>query len=775
MKYAPKSAFGGLLMTASAGLIAVVAAAGFFMMRHTSGAVAKGAQPDPVAAADPGPADRGASSSRSEPTKRLKYQPRQGIDTSAAAQSASHLRWSPESLEEARDSWQSVDARMIEELDRTLPPPGKCDSQRLLILISKVNVLNRKGDFKGAYELLEETRSWVEKTDALAELGRYTVIFIQGVTALRRGETENCIMCRGESSCIIPIAPAAVHTNPAGSRLAIRHFAEYLEQFPDDLAVRWLLNLAHMTLGEYPSKVDPRFLVSLDGFFKSEFDIGKFRDVGEQTHVNQLGLSGGGVFEDFDNDGLLDLAITNYDPGVPMNYYKNLGDGTFEDRTKAAGLSTQLGGQTVIPTDYNNDGLLDLFVSRGAWFWLPLRHSLLRNDGNGKFTDVTNESRIPPGNVHISRWADFDNDGWLDVFLVCEMQSPQLHRNRGDGTFEDVTSAAGVTQEWRLYCKGAEWIDYDNDDFPDLFIDNMSGDARLYHNNRNGTFTNVTIPMGVDGPKFGFSCWAWDYDNDGWLDIFATSYDFSLGDVVKGLIGQPHSRQSNRLWHNVQGKRFENKTKEAGLDMVFATMGSNFGDFDNDGFLDFYLGTGGTDFSTLVPNRMFKNIVGKRFADISVSSGTAHLQKGHSVSCADYDRDGDIDFFIQMGGAVASDAYHNIIFQNPGQGNNWLTVKLKGTKSNRPAIGARIKVVTSGDHPLTVYRHVSTGSSWGCNPLQQTIGLAKAERVALMEIHWPTTGTTQVFRDIAVNQAIEVTEFAKEYRKLDWKPLPALK
>jgi ASPIC and UnbV len=240
-------------------------------------------------------------------------------------------------------------------------------------------------------------------------------------------------------------------------------------------------------------------------------------------------------------------------------------------------------------------------------------------------------------------------------------------------------------------------------------------------------------------------------------------------------MGQPHSRLSNRLWHNVNGKRFENKTKEAGLDMVFATMGSNFGDFDNDGFLDFCLGTGSTDFSFLVPNRMFKNVGGQRFADISVSSGMAHLQKGHSVSCADYDRDGDIDFFIQMGGAVESDAYHNILFQNPGQGNNWLTVKLKGTKSNRPAIGARIKVVTSGDRPLTVYRHVTTGSSWGCNPLQQTIGLAKAERVALMEIHWPTTGTTQVFHDIAVNQAIEVTEFAKDYRKLDWKPLPALK
>jgi hypothetical protein len=128
-----------------------------------------------------------------------------------------------------------------------------------------------------------------------------------------------------------------------------------------------------------------------------------------------------------------------------------------------------------------------------------------------------------------------------------------------------------------------------------------------------------------------------------------------------------------------------------------------------------------------------------------------------------------------MGGDVVSDSYHNILWQNPGQGNNWLTVKLVGKKTNRPAIGARIKVVTAGDHPLTVRRHVSTGSSWGCNPLQQTIGLAKANRVALLEIHWPTSGTTQTFRDIAANQAIEVAEFARDYRKLDWKPIPAPK
>jgi hypothetical protein len=291
-------------------------------------------------------------------------------------------------------------------------------------------------------------------------------------------------------------------------------------------------------------------------------------------------------------------------------------------------------------------------------------------------------------------------------------------------------------------------------------------------NDRAGHFSEVTTAMGIDGPKYGFSCWTWDYDNDGWLDIFATSYDRSLGDVVKGMLGEPHHRQSGRLFRNMSGRAFEDRIASTGLDLVFAAMGSNFGDFDNDGWLDFYLGTGDSGLVTLVPNRMFKNVGGQRFAEITVSSGTGHLQKGHGVACGDWDRDGDVDLFVEMGGAVNGDRYHNILFQNPGQGNHWLTLKLVGEKTNRAAIGARIKVVTGGENPLTIHRHISSGSSFGANSLQQTIGLAGADRIALLEIQWPTSGTTQVFRDIAADQAVEVTEFSESIRPLDWKPLP---
>jgi hypothetical protein len=675
------------------------------------------------------------------------------------------------SLEEIGKCWEGVGYRLAERIGYELAGKDKLDENTVNLLLAKAMALHYEGEAARAYEVLSEARSRIAGNNRLAAAHLYSLIYFQGVSALRMGENDNCVRCLGESACILPLSPAAVHTNSTGSSLAVQHFTEYLRQFPDDLEVRWLLNVAHMTLGQYPQGVDPRFLVSMDHFRQSEFDIGKFHDVSHLVGLHRLNQAGGAIMEDFDNDGLLDIVVTTMDPTRPMAFYRNKGDGTFEERTEAAGLGKQLGGLYCVQTDYNNDGLMDIFICRGAWLQLPERPSLLRNNGDGTFTDVTEQAGLlDPVNSISATWADYDNDGFLDLFICCEKQPNRLYHNKGDGTFEEVAARAGL-QGNGLHSKGAAWIDYDNDRYPDLFVDNLGGAAQLFHNNRDGTFTDVTTLMNITGPTGGFSCWAWDYDNDGWLDIFATSYDRTLADVVKGLQGQPHQRNACKLFRNLGGKGFQDVTHEVGLDMVFATMGSNFADFDNDGFLDFYLGTGDPNLATLVPNRMFKNVSGQRFAEISASSGTGHLQKGHGVACGDWDRNGSVDLFIEMGGATNGDRYHNILFQNPGQGNNWLTVKLVGKKTNRAAIGARIKVVTAGDKPLTVHRHVSSGSSFGANPLQQTIGLAKAERIVSFEISWPASGTTQVFHDLAVNQAIKVTEFAEEYRKLDWSPI----
>jgi hypothetical protein len=728
-------------------------------------------------AAAPGAAGSGAGASgRAGDLKR-----RMILDVSGfSAILANPPAWKPEdSLQEIARAWDQPGMRLVPPFERELVSYRRAGdvSASVAILIVKATLWNAEGRPDRAYQELEAARAIAESDAAARSQWLNTIVYAQGVTSLRRGENDNCIDCRGEGSCILPIGPAAVHTRPAGSRLAIRHFTELLEAFPDDLEARWLLNLAHMTLGEHPAQVDPRYRIELDRFRDSEVDIGRFRDVGHLVGVNRFNQAGSGILEDFDGDGRLDLVVSSFDPTEPMAIYRNTGAGTFEERGAAAGVADQLGGMFCVQADYNNDGRMDIYVARGAWLPVAMRPSLLRNEGGGRFTDVTRAAGLlVPVNSISAAWADYDNDGHLDLFVCCELQPNRLYRNRGNGTFEEVAARAGlhcesVTRRANC-CKGATWIDYDNDDYPDLFLDFLHGSAALFHNNRDGTFRDVTESMAVDGPREGFSCWAWDYDNDGWLDVFATCYDRSLDDVVKGLTGQPHGRASNRLFHNRGGRSFEDATKAAGLDLVFETMGSNFADFDNDGFLDMYLGTGEPNIATLIPNRMFKNVDGRRFAEVTGRSGTGHLQKGHGISCGDWDRDGDVDLFVQTGGVVNGDKYHNILFQNPGQGNRWLSVKLVGKTTNRAAIGARIKVVTAGDRPLTIHRLVSSGSSFGANPLEQLIGLARAEKVAVLEVHWPTSRTTQVFRDIAPNQAIEVVEHAESYRKRDYRPIP---
>ncbi len=700
----------------------------------------------------------------------------QNLDDSGYGAVNQFLRpWRPDAtLREVAREWQGIGGRGVAKVDAQLAQPDSDGAREVRLGIEKARFQHFDGDAVGAYETITRLRARVEMDPRIARHSLATLIFLQGLASMRRGENDNCIACRGESSCIVPISPAAVHMNPAGSRQAVKHFNEYLEVFPDELGVRWLLKIAKMTLGEASDQGDPQFHRAIDRFFHSEFDIGAFRDksheVGLDGRINQ---SGGAIMDDFDGDGLLDIVVTATDPTEPMAYYRNRGDGSFEDRSAAAGVTDQLGGLVCYQADYNNDGWLDIFIPRGAWFPGPIRPTLLENNGAGGFTDVTRRAGLlDPVNSNGAAWGDFDNDGWIDLFVACEHQQNRLYHNRGDGTFEDIAVQVGVAGEPSRWAKGCTWIDYDNDGFQDLFINNLADTGRIYHNEGDGRFTETTLELGITGPEKGFACWAWDFDNDGWLDIFAASSDRDLDSIIKGMIGEPTSHATGKLFRNSHGQGFEDRTKEAGLASVFAPMGCNFADFDNDGWLDFYLGTGDPSLATLVPNRMFKNVGGTRFADITGSSRTGHLQKGHGVACGDWDRDGDVDLFIEMGGATNGDKYHNVLFQNPGQGNHWLTVKLVGKKSNRSAIGARIKVVIDGPQPRSIHRLVSSGSSFGANALQQTIGLADATTVATLEITWPASHTTQVFHGIAADQAIKINEFDSTYSRLDWKALP---
>jgi hypothetical protein len=675
----------------------------------------------------------------------------------------------PQSLEEIRQRFANLGQRGIFAANQELSQPDLTPERRMDLLLSRARLQLYEGAFLPAAESLAQARALSDADEPRFRKDRLTLIFLQGIAALRRGETENCVMCQCQGSCIFPIEAPAVHQNRVGSEQAIQYFLEYLSHVPDDIGVRWLLNICYMTLGSYPDGVPPKYLIPMDKF-QSQMDIGRFIDVAPQLGLNRFNQAGGAIMDDFFNHGLFDLVMTSLDPAMPMHLYKNRGNGTFEECSASAGLAGQLGGLNCVQTDYRNSGFLDIYVCRGAWSRSPQRHSLLRNNGDGTFTDVTHEAGLAaPVDGQVAVWADFDNDGYLDLFVGSETGRSHLYHNKGDGTFEDVTDSAGVANLGQK-CKGASWCDFDGDGYPDLYVSNLGGQNRLFRNNRNGTFTDVAPLLGVTKPG-GFACWFFDYDNDGWPDIFATAYEWSLNDNVKSQLGLPNGGNTCRLYRNLKGHGFQDVSAQVGLNQVIAPMGSNFADFTNDGFLDIYLGTGTPNYSMLLPNRMFKNDSGRRFVDITTSSGTGHLQKGHAVACGDLFHSGLVEMLVELGGATPGDQFRNALFKNPGNDKHWLSVKLVGQKTNRAAIGARIKVVPAGEE-RSIFRWVNSGGSFGGNTLQQHIGVGKAEHVATLEVYWPTSQTTQVFHDIAVDQAIEITEFAKEYRPLNWKKLP---
>jgi hypothetical protein len=582
------------------------------------------------------------------------------------------------------------------------------------------------------------------------------------VASLRQGEIENCLVMPGADRCIFPLRPGGVHHHLAGAQSAFARLTPHVAADPDNLELRWLLNLSAMLQGRYPEIVPnaARFPADL---FKSATTLPRFVDVARAAKLGRMDTAGATIADDFDNDGLVDVVFTAVDFCAPARLYRNRGDGTFEDRTEAAGLARQLGGLNATQTDYDNDGRIDLFIHRGGWE-IPMRNSLLHNNGDGTFTDVTRAAGLssPAYSTHSAAWADIDLDGRLDLFVGHELAPSQLFRNRGDGTFEDVTARAGVGAT--AFTKGVTFGDYDNDGYPDLYVSNMFGDNVLYHNNRDGTFTNVAPALGVDKPFASFPTWFFDANNDGWLDIFVASYPNSVEEFVKHYLGLPPKAETLKLYRNNGNGTFTDATAAMGLARVVPTMGANFGDLDNDGFLDMYLGTGAPSFASLMPNVMLRNDGGRRFVDVTETTGTGHLQKGHGVAFVDLDNDGDEDVVLNVGGAVPGDRYEDALFENPGApGRHWTSVKLVGTKSNRAGIGARLRVTArEGGQSVLRAREVTSGGSFGSNSLTQHIGLGRASRIDALEVYWPASGTRQTFRNVPLDAFIEVREDASE-------------
>ena len=691
----------------------------------------------------------------------------------------------PGSLEQVSDAISSRASRGLKYLRGVLagvPRDDPTAPHQIVQLHLSIGGLHMyEGDFDAAVREFEAARDGEPADDDLVRANYEALL---GMVALRRGEVENCVACCNEASCLFPLAAGAVHRRTSGSKEAVRRFTAYLDKRPEDVGVRWLLNVAAMTLGEYPDSVPSQYLIPLAPF-QSRIDLGRFPNVAARIGLDPGGnMAGGSILDDFNGDGLIDVFTSTANPVRGASLFVNRGDGTFEDRSEKAGLTRQIAALNCNQADYDNDGDLDVYLMRGGWEY-PIRPSLLRNEGDGTFNDVTRASGVgTPIASQSAAWGDYDNDGDLDLFVAGEyipyrpdfrfpgatLADPdprnccRLYRNNGGGTFTDVAVTAGVLNERRA--KGAAWGDYDGDGRIDLYVSNTGQENRLYHNNGDGTFTDLAPELGVTEPINSFSCWFFDYDNDGRQDLFVNGFQGALADAVRSHLGQPAQGERPRLYHNEGPGGFRDVTMDAGLDRVLLVMGSNFGDIDNDGYLDVYLGTGQPAYFYVLPNVMLKNVDGKRFEDVTTSTGTGHLQKGHGISFADYDRDGDVDVFLSSGGATPGDQAHNILFQNPGHGNHWINVRLVGTRSNRSAIGAEVQVdLSTASGGLTSrYRVIGSGSSFGGNSLATTIGLGLATSIPTLRVHWPASGQRQTFHNIPVDRAIEITEGHDDYQ-----------
>ncbi|HZR56875.1 MAG TPA: CRTAC1 family protein [Terriglobales bacterium] len=533
---------------------------------------------------------------------------------------------------------------------------------------------------------------------------------------------------------------------------------------------------------------------------------------GEHKNKYLLETTGCGVaFYDYDNDGWLDIFLVNGSrlEGFPSgqepssHLFKNNRDGTFTDVTMKAGLTHTGWGQGVCIGDYDNDGFEDLFVTYYG------KNVLYHNNGDGTFTDISEKAGVAGTKT---RWGtgcafvDYDRDGHLDLFVAnyidldlktapvpesgpCLYKSVMvacgppglnggkniLYHNNGNGTFTDVSEASGITKANGTFGLGVLTADLDNDGWPDIYVANDSTPSALYKNNKNGQFEDVGIDAGcalsADGkPQAGMGIAAADYDLDGNLDIVKTNF---AGDTPS-------------LYHNLGGGNFEDATFTGGLGAhtQFLGWGCGFFDFDNDGWPDILICNGHvypeveqlqTDAGYAQRKLLYRNQRNGHFEDISLKAGPGISTPSASRGCAfgDFDNDGDIDVVVNT-----INGFPQLLRCDSQLNNNWIKVRTVGTKSNRSGIGARIKCVThvpGESKPHEQIDEVRSGGSYiSQNDLRVHFGIGKTEKIDLLEVRWPS-GQIDTVKNIEPNQLIFVKEGAGITRTMQFDNAKASK
>ena len=653
--------------------------------------------------------------------------------------------------------------------------------------------LLKGGDTKNAIIQFEEVLKTVEPLQIPGK--EQTVLEMKKLLALaylRLGEQQNCILNHTSASCIIPIAKAGQHAQKEGSTEAMKLYEDVLTLSPDDLTSKYLLTIAAMTLGQYPDGV-PKQMRIPDGFFGPKIDFPQFPDISNEMGFTNRGTAGGIALEDFDNDGDIDIMTTEWGFHDQIRLFDNNGHGGFEDVTDRTGLIGVTGGLNINATDYNNDGNIDILMLRGGWFrdQGKFPSSLLRNNGNGTFTDVTVQAGIYSLRpTQTAAWADFDLDGWIDLIVGHESIPEQgtafnfptqLYHNQRDGTFKEVTTEAGINVNG--FVKGCFAGDINNDGLPDITFSILQNNNRLFLNTSNETglhFKDISATANIAEPIVSFPTWMFDFNNDGWLDIFVSAYSDGSEDLPGKMLrayGKTDDPFRPRIYRNNHDMTFTDVSSQMGVVEPAFTMGCNYGDLDNDGYPEFYLSTGEPNLKSIVPNKMYWNRNGKSFTDITYAGGFGNIQKGHAVGFADLDKDGDQDIYVVMGGSFEGDVYQDIFFENPmGNKNNWIVLQLEGVTANRAAIGARVDAeLEENGQTRHVHEMVTTGASFGGNSLQLEMGMGQAKEIKSLTVTWPSKkAQKQVFQNIAINKAYHLKE-GEQLENIPYNAVPFAK
>jgi len=622
-------------------------------------------------------------------------------------------------------------------------------------------------------------------------------LFWLAMSYMRNAETENCLSKLLDNPqavyalvspnphvhyahtqlCALPLTQFHDHTDNA--RTAAQLFEKLLDHYDkDNRLYRWLLNFNYMTINGFPQDVPPQYLIQTDfinAFYgtrkhevETEFAYIAFEDRAKAFGIDTYNTGRGVAVEDFDKDGYLDI-VTGGSFDV-LKYYKNDRGMGFIDRTVEAGLSGIKQPFFIVAVDYDNDGWMDLFMTR----MFGKSYALLRNNGDGTFTDITASSGLLDAKADdqmtsswTPAWADVNNDGYLDLFLAqLSLKIPfskgVLATSRMDsklfinenGHFVDKTKEYGLEGIVKdQYFIGAAFGDYDTDGYPDLFLSSpLRNTSVLLHNQFGQHFTKTDLIRRTEG---GFAAAFVDVNHDGKLDIFWAGFADAKTSTEQVVFGEHlDSYQSGRstVLLQTQDGRFEDRPDF--FDMPMGTMGSSFGDINNDGCYDFYLGTGTPEGWFVLPNLMYIGHTNgtkceERTTNISMLYGFGTIQKGHGIVFFDFNNDGKQDIYSSLGGMWPADAWPNQFFVNNSKlENSWVKIRLRGRKTNYFGIGATIKVIAENQKHEEIVRYyfMDQKTGFGSGPYLAHIGLLNASHIKGVEVFWPPSGCKRIYK-----------------------------